>query len=294
MVSKSHPKVSLSKQCSYLGLCRSTFYVTNKGESTLNLELMDHMDKHHLEHPYKGCPSMYIYLTMDLGYQVSYNRVERLYYKVMGLRAIVPGPHTSKRNKNHPVYPYLLRDLEIVAPNQVWACDITYIGVATGYIYLFAIIDLYSRYVLGWDLSNTMDAEWCKDILHQSIEKYGKPQIINTDQGSQFTSETFSKYVIQEAKFKLSMDGKGRATDNAFIERLWRSVKYEKIHLYKPEDGIEAYLLLMEYFNYYNYERRHSMIDHKRPSELYSLGTSFPHSNSSNNKAQKVEHIEQH
>ena len=289
MVSKSHPKVSLTKQCEYLGLCRSSFYVTNKGESSLNLELMDHIDKHYLEHPYKGCPSMYTYLTMDLEYDVSRNRIERLYYKVMGLRAIVPGPHTSKRNKDHAVYPYLLRGLEIKAPNQVWACDITYIGVATGYIYLFAIIDLYSRYVVGWDLSNTMNAEWCKEVLKQSVEVYGRPQIINTDQGSQFTSEIFTNYVLKEAQFKLSMDGKGRATDNAFIERLWRSVKYEKIHLYKPEDGVEAYMLLVEYFNYYNYERRHSMIGNLRPAERYNLAPSLPHSNNSNNKAQKVE-----
>ena len=291
MVSKSHSKISLTKQCEYLDLCRSSYYTTHKGESALNLELMDKMDKHYLKHPYKGCPRMYVYLTMDEGYEVSYNRVSRLYYKVMGLRAIIPGPHTSKRNKNHTVYPYLLRGLKVKKSNQVWACDITYIGVKKGYIYLMAIIDLYSRYVVGWDLSNTMTADWCTEVLRQSVEENGKPEIINTDQGSQFTSSVFSDYVIRDAKFKLSMDGKGRATDNAFIERLWRSVKYEKIHLYKPEDPIEAYMLLTEYFDYYNYERRHSMIKNKKPAELYSLAPSFPHSNNSDNEAQKVERL---
>jgi len=294
MVSKSHTKVSLVKQCELLDLCRSGLYTSLKGESALNLELMELMDQHHLDHPYKGFPSMHVYLTKDLGYAVSKNRVSRLYYDVMGLRAIVPGPHTSKRNKNHPVYPYLLRDLKITEPNQVWACDITYIPIHQGYVYLIAFIDLYSRYVVGWDLSNTMNADWCVDVFKDAVSEHGIPQIINTDQGSQFTSDVFSEYVLQELEIKLSMDGKGRATDNAFIERLWRSVKYEKIYLYKPEDALEAYMLLSEYFDYYNNDRRHSSLDYNRPAEIYrpakSGVTLFPHTNTiNNNKTQKVE-----
>lgn len=288
MVSKSHPKVSLTKQCAILDLCRSSLYTVRKGESDLNLELMDKMDKHYLQHPYKGCPRMYAYLTLDEGYDISYNRVSRLYYKVMGLRAMIPGPHTSKRNKNHAVYPYLLRDLEIHKPNQVWACDITYIGVQSGYMYLMAIIDLYSRYVVAWDLSNTMTAEWCTELLKRANKENGCPEILNTDQGSQFTSGVFTEYVLNEANYQLSMDGKGRATDNAFIERLWRSVKYEKIHLYKPKDGLEVYMLLLEYFEYYNQERRHSTIGQKRPVELYNSSPSYQHSNTLNRRTQKM------
>ena len=167
------------------------------------------------------------------GYKVSKNRIERLYYTVMGLRAIMPGKHTSRRHKAHKVYPYLLRNLKVDRPNQAWAMDITYIPMKKGFMYLAAIIDLYSRYVVNWSVSNTMDAEWCRQTLEEAIAMHGKPEIINTDQASPFTSETFSEYVTSQ-QIRLSMDGKGRAIDNAFIERLWRSVKYEKLYLYPP------------------------------------------------------------
>jgi len=217
-----------------LGLSRSSYYYVPAKASPLNLELMELMDKHYLEHPYKGGRRMYIYLTMDEGYEISLNRVNRLYYEVMGLRAIFPGPHTSKRGKDHKVYPYLLRGLLIELPNQVWATDITYIPMPRGYMYLMAIIDLYSRYVVHWSLSNTMDAKWCADNFLEGISMYGCPQIINTDQGSQFTSGEFSSAVLGNG-VKLSMDGKGRATDNAFIESLWKLVKYEDIYLKRYE-----------------------------------------------------------
>ncbi len=268
MVRKSHPKISIVKQCDVLQLNRSSLYKSSKGESAFNLELMEKMDEHYMQHPYKGSPSMYVYLTKDMGYKVSRNRIDRLYYNVMGLRAIVPGPHTSKRNKDHKIYPYLLRDLVIERPNQVWAADITYIPVEKGYIYLVAIIDLYSRYVLNWSLSNTMDAKWCKEALQEAMRLHGRPDIVNTDQGSQFTSDEFTG-VFKEIPTKLSMDGKGRATDNAFIERLWRSVKYEKIYLHRPNDGLDCFIALQEYFNYYNFERRHSSINDYRPAEIY-------------------------
>ena len=292
MIRKSHSKMSITKQCKVLDLNRSSLYKEPKGESYFNLELMDKMDKHYLKYPDKGARRMHIWLTKDLGLHVSRNRIDRLYYRVMGLRALIPGPHTSKRCKDHAVYPYLLRDMQIIVPNQVWATDITYIGVENGYMYLTAIIDLYSRFVVGWSLSNSMEAAWCAETLKQAIEDYGCPTIINTDQGSQYTSDVFTDFVKNQEGIKLSMDGIGRATDNAFIERLWRSVKYEKIYLFKPQDGLELYQLLEEYFQYYNYERRHSSIEDEHPFSKYSdsqnregNSLSFPHINAVMDKA---------
>lgn len=229
---------------------------------------MREMDEHYLHHPFKGAGRMHTWLTMDKGYQVSKNRVERLYYKIMGLRAIMPGKHTSRRHKAHKTYPYLLRNLEIKSPNQVWSIDITYIPMKKGFMYLVAIIDLHSRFVVNWSVSNTMDAEWCRQALEQAIEMHGKPDILNTDQGSQFTAEVFANFVLNQG-IRLSMDGKGRALDNAFIERLWRSVKYEKVYLNPPKDGVDLYMSLAEYFNYYNTIRRHKGIENKVPEQLY-------------------------
>jgi len=262
------PKLSISQQCRLLNLSRSTYYYEPAKESDLNLELMSLMDKHYLEHPYKGGRRMYVYLKKDLGYEISLNRVNRLYYKVMGLRAIFPGPHTSKRRKDHKVYPYLLRELAITHPNQVWATDITYLPMPNGYMYLMAIIDLYSRYVVHWSLSNTMDAAWCANNFLEAIEIGVHPQIINTDQGSQFTSKEFTEAVLGNG-IKLSMDGKGRATDNAFIESLWKLVKYEYVYLYAPSEVPILYKGLTDYFYQYNTRRRHSSIDDKYPIELY-------------------------
>jgi len=194
---EENSKLSKRAQCKILGIHRSGLYYENRGESALNLELMRLMDEHYHDYPYKGVPSMYVWLTKDKGYEVSRNRIERLYYKVMGLRAIIPGPHTSKRHKNHPVYPYLLRGLEITHSQQVWATDITYMPLPKGFMYLTAVIDLYSRYVLNWSLSNTMEAEWCRKLIEEAILLHGKPEILNTDQGSQYTSEEFSQYVIK-------------------------------------------------------------------------------------------------
>ena len=186
----------------------------------------------------------------------------------MGIRAIAPGVHTSKRNKQHKVYPYLLRDLVIDRPNQVWATDITYIPMNKGFMYLTAVIDVYTRKVMNWSVSNSMEAEWCKEMIEEAIAQHRKPEIINTDQGSQYTSDDFSNYIIDE-NIKLSMDEKGRATDNAFIERLWRSVKVEKIYLNPPKDGLDLYMLLADYFHYYNHQRRHQSIDDQVPSKYY-------------------------
>lgn len=268
MIRKGHSTLSIAKQCKALSVHRSGIYYKPKGESELNLKLMREMDEHYLHHPFKGARRMHVWLTKDKGYKVSKNRVERLYYQVMGLRAIFPGKHTSRRCKAHKTYPYLLRNLTIDRPNQVWATDITYVPLKKGYMYLVAIIDLHSRYVLNWSLSNSMDAQWCKQALEEAIDQHGRPEIINTDQGSQFTAEEFANYVLGQA-IRLSMDGKGRATDNAFIERLWRNVKYEKIYLNPPKDGMDLYLLLADYFDYYNNRRRHQSIDYEIPAELF-------------------------
>ncbi|PIB34587.1 integrase [Reichenbachiella sp. 5M10] len=261
-------QLSMSKQCKLLSIHRSGIYYKPKGESELNLKLMRMIDEHYLHHPFKGAGRMHTWLTKDKGMLVSKNRIERLYYRVMGLQAVMPRKHTSRRHKAHKVYPYLLRNLTVERTNQVWAMDITYIPMKKGFMYLTAIIDLYSRYVVNWSVSNSMDAEWCQRCLEEAIETHGKPEIINTDQGSQFTAEVFANFVLGQ-DIKLSMDGKGRAIDNAFIERLWRSVKYEKLYLNPPKDGMDLYLLIAEYFNYYNMERRHTNIEDQRPIDLY-------------------------
>lgn len=268
MIRKGHTQLSVMKQCKALSVHRSGLYYKPKEESALNLELMELMDKHYLHHPFKGANRMHTWLTKDKGYKVSKNRIERLYYRVMQLQAVMPGKHTSRRHKAHKVYPYLLRNLQVVRLNQVWAIDITYIPMKKGFMYLVAIVDLYSRYVINWSVSNSMDATWCKEMLEEAIQQHGKPEIINTDQGSQFTSEEFTSTVLGN-DIKLSMDGKGRAIDNVFIERFWRDIKYEKLYLNPPTDGTDLYLKVAEYMNYYNYQRRHGGIDDLRPSDLY-------------------------
>ena len=214
---------------------------------------------------------MHIWLTRDKGYDVSLNRVSRLYYKVMGLRSLLPGPHTSKRNKEHTVYPYLLGDLKIDRPNQVWQTDITYIPMKNGFMYLTAIIDVYSRYIVGWSLSNTMEAEWCTELLEQAIQTYGVPEIINTDQGAQYTSQVFTDYVNLLYETKLSMDGKGRATDNAYIERFWRSVKYEHIYINPTDNALELHRGIAKYIQYYNNELRQRNLDNETPKTMYAV-----------------------
>lgn len=268
LVERDHPALSVVQQCLLLGIHRSGLYYKPRQESALNEELMRLMDEHYLQHPEKGAPRMHVWLKKDLGYDISPKRVARLYYEVMGLRAVLPGPHTSKRNKEHKVYPYLLRELPITHSNQVWATDITYIPMAKGFMYLMAVIDLYSRKVLHWSVSNTMEAVWCKEVVEETIRQYGKPEIFNTDQGAQFTSEVFSQFILEQG-IKLSMDGKGRATDNAFVERLWRSVKYEHVYLHPAQDGLQLYQGLDRYFRYYNEQRRHSSLGDQRPKEVF-------------------------
>ena len=268
-VDKAH-KLSITDQCKLLSIHRSGLYYKPVGESALNLELMRIIDEKHMLHPWLGVPRMTVWLQKDKGYQINLKRIERL-YKLMGISAIGPKPNTSKRGKGelHKIYTYLLKDLKIERSNQVWATDITYIPVKGGYLYLVAIIDLYSRFVVGWSLSNTMTAEWCKQTLDTAIENYGTPEILNTDQGSQFTALEFSNYVTKDRNIRLSMDGKGRAIDNIFIERLWRSLKYEHVYLFPADDGIQCYQGIKTWFSYYNKERRHQNLNDEHPIAVY-------------------------
>ena len=267
-VDKGHKHLSVVRQCDLLQIHRSGLYYRPSAETGLNLKLMRLIDEQFMKYPFFGVPRMTKWLWLDKGIKVNHKRIERL-YKLMELQAIGPNPNTSKRNKNHKKYPYLLRNLKIDRPNQVWAMDITYIPVSGGYLYLVAVIDLYSRFVVNWSLSNTMTSEWCTEALQEAVSLHGVPQMVNTDQGSQFTADEFAGYVINDLQIRLSMDGKGRAIDNIFIERLWRSLKYEQVCLYPASDGVECYQGIKEYFQFYNHQRRHQSLQDQTPSTVY-------------------------
>ena len=228
--------------------------------------MMRLMDAHYLEHPSSGVLTMQSYLQ-DQGYKPSAGKVRRMLRK-MGIMAIYPTRNLSKVGQAEDIHPYLLRGLEITHSNQVWAIDITYIPMQKGFLYLTAVIDLYSRYVVGWDISNTLDARSSLRVLQQAIDDYGKPQIVNSDQGSQFTCKLWVEY-LQSQDIRISMDGKGRAIDNVFIERLWRSVKYEYVYLSPAEDARQLFEGLARYFQHYNHRRPHQGIGRTRPAELY-------------------------
>jgi len=268
MVDPNHPRLSIARQCSLVSIARSSFYYTGKGESPLNLKLMRLIDKQFMDTPYYGARQMARYLRRQ-GYRVSRTRTGRLMRK-MGLRAVYQAPRTSKPHPEHRTYPYLLRDLKIVRPNQVWCADITYIPMNRGFLYLVAVMDWSTRAVLSWRLSNTMDSSFCIDALKEALSRYGTPEIFNTDQGSQFTDERFTD-VLESAKVRISMDGKGRWMDNVFIERLWRSLKYECVYLHGFENGIQALTKLRAWIKHYNEDRPHSLFDDdKTPMEAYT------------------------
>jgi putative transposase len=231
-----------------------------------NLELMDKIDEQYLKTPFYGSRKMVVCLR-NAGYQVNRKRVQRL-MQLMGLEAIYPKANLSKRRHDHKIYPYLLKGLTIDRPNQVWSTDITYIRLRSGFMYLTAVIDWYSRYVLSWRLSNTLESRFCVEALEEALERFHAPEIFNTDQGSQFTSETFL-YPLLKRNIKVSMDSKGRALDNVFIERLWRSLKYEEVYLKDYETVREASSSIRKYFNFFNYERPHQSLEYKTPSLLY-------------------------
>ena len=225
------------------------------------------LDEQYTRTPFYGIPRMTVWLRRQ-DYQVNHKRVTRL-MNLMGLQAIYPKPNTSRKNQDHKIYPYLLRNVEIVHPDQVWSTDITYIRMKGGFLYLTAIIDWFSRYVLSWRLSNTLDAHFCIEALEEAFQ-FGHPEIFNTDQGSQFTSIKFTG-ILEDHNIKVSMDGRGRALDNVFVERLWRSVKYEEVYLHDYHTPVEAQLGLDQYFNFYNKERFHQSLGYLTPGEVYGV-----------------------
>ena len=266
----SERNLSVRRQCELLGLHRSNVYYHPVPASEEDLRLMRLIDEEYLKHPHLGSRGMVSHLKLQ-GEVVNRKRMQRI-MRSMGLKSLAPGPQTSRREPRHPVYPYLLRGLEINRPNQVWACDITFVPMQKGYLYLAAVIDWYSRYVLAWQLSNSLEVEFCVETLEEALQ-HGRPEIFNTDQGSQFTSHLFTERLKRES-IAISMDGKGRALDNVMIERLWRSVKYENIYLKEYESGADCDAGLKAYFDYYRHKRPHQGLDNRTPWQAF---TSRPH-----------------
>ena len=266
MIEPEHPELSVRRQCKLLGLARSTWYLEPVGESEENLRWMRRIDEQYLERPYFGSRRMALWLSRTEGQPINRKRVRRL-MQVMGIEAIYPKPRTTQRCLEHRIYPYLLRDVEVVRPNQVWASDITYVPMACGFLYLVAVMDWYSRYVLSWRLSNTMDGGFCLEALEEALTIH-RPEIFNTDQGVQFTATAFTSR-LEQAGIAVSMDGKGRAIDNVFVERLWRTVKYEDVYLKEYETGSDLEAGLSSYFRFYSYERPHQSLGYRTPAAVY-------------------------
>jgi putative transposase len=257
---------SMRRQCDLLSVTRSSVYYEPVGLDDEELAVMRRIDELHLKHPFFGSRMMAQTLKAE-GTAMNRKRAQRL-MRVMGLESAAPKPNTSKPAPEHPVYPYLLRGLTISRPNHVWATDITYIPMAHGFAYLVAIIDWYSRRVLSWRLSNTLDTGFCIEALKEALSRFGKPDIFNTDQGSQFTSADFTD-VLRKADIKISMDGKGRCIDNIFVERLWRSLKYEEVYLNAYDSLIEARGGIGRYFRFFNHKRPHSSLGYQTPASFY-------------------------
>ena len=265
MVRKSG-NISVRRQCKLLRISRSSFYIKSKGYNSKNLHLMSLMDEHFINHPTKGVLQMQDFLKSK-GHNVNVKRIRRL-LRLMGIEALYPKRNLSRLGKSKYIKPYLLRNRKISNPNEVWAIDISYIPMQKGFMYLTAVIDLYSRYVVGWQLSNTLEVEIQTELIDQLIIQYGKPDIINSDQGSQYTSLEWAK-CLDKWGIQISMDGKGRATDNAFVERLFRSVKQEYVYLHSPENGQELFEGFKNWFIYYNQDRTHQGIGRITPMEKY-------------------------
>lgn len=257
--------ISISKQCELLGISRSGYYYEPAQESQTNLDIMRLLDAQYTQIPFYGVLRMHQYIN-SLGYVVNKKRIRRL-LRLMGLMAIYPKKNLSKTNPESKIYPYLLKNMAIERPNQVWSTDITYIPMEKGFLYLVAVIDWYSRYVISWRLSNTMESTFCIEALQESLNK-GKPDIFNTDQGSQFTSNNFTNCLLDN-HIKISMDGKGRCLDNVFVERLWRTVKQEYVYINSIKDGKELWHGLDSYFKFYNEKRMHQSLDYKTPAQVY-------------------------
>jgi putative transposase len=265
---KEDELISIRSQCELLDINRTSYYYSPVGESTKNLQIMRLMDAHHLSHPTHGVLQMQDFLWAE-NFLVNEKRVRRL-LRLMGLIAIYPKRNLSKLGHARYVRPYLLRGLEINRPNQVWATDITYIPMAKGFMYLTAIIDVYSRYIVGWELSNNLYAEGVLDVLKKAIQRHGKPEIINSDQGAQFTCPIWTEF-LDKSGIQISMDGKGRATDNIYIERFWRTLKQDYVYLNPALDGMELFNGIKEFIDYYNHRKSHQGIERKIPVDLYKF-----------------------
>ena len=257
--------LSVRRQCELLGLNRSTWYYEPAAETATNLALMRRIDEQYVLRPYYGSRRMTVWLRGE-GEEINRKRVQRL-MRLMGLEAIYPKPRTTVTGRCHKVYPYLLRNLEITRPDHVWSADITYVPLRSGYLYLTAILDWYSRYVLAWRLSNSLDSDFCLEALEEALAR-GRPEIFNTDQGVQFTSREFTTR-LEAAAVSISMDGRGRALDNVFVERLWRTVKYEEVYLREYSTVREAQQGLKRYFGFYNDERLHQALGYRTPAAVY-------------------------
>ena len=262
--------MALSQQCKLLKITRSVVYAQKKRSDNAVDEtesmLLQLLDEEYILHPFYGSRRMTKYLC-GLGHKINRKRVQRL-MKTLGLVGMAPGPNTSKAHPQHKIYPYLLRGVDITQPNQVWSTDITYSRLPGGFVYLVAIIDWYSRRVLSWRISNTMDTRFCIDCLEEAIKAYGVPEILKTDQGAQFTSDALTNVLIKNG-VSISMDGRGRALDNIFVERLWRAVKYEEVYL-KQHDNVQSLLMgLTDYFVFYNQERSHQSLGYETPDTVY-------------------------
>ncbi len=266
MIDPAHKDLSVSRQCRMLKINRSTYYYKKKPIKPIDLKLMELIDKQYLKTPTWGSRSMRNHLRR-LGYKINRKRVQRL-MRLMGLEAIYPKRRTSRPHPGHKVYPYLLRNLKIDRPNQVWAADITYIPMNRGFMYLVAVMDWHSRKVLSWQLSNTLDADFCVEALEEAITRFGAPEIFNTDQGAQFTSNDFTD-VLKHHDIKISMDGRGRVQDNIFVERLWWTVKYHYLYLHAFDNGRQLRHGLDEWFRFYNQDRSHQSLDNLTPDEAY-------------------------
>ena len=269
MIAPGHSKLSLSRQCRLLRVSRSSVYRKPKGESAENLALMRRIDKLFLDYPFYGSRQMVRHLWRE-GVCVGRHRVRRL-MRLMGLQAIYQAPRTSRPHPEHRVYPYRLKGVAIERPNHAWTADITYIPVQRGFLYLVAVMDWATRRVLSWRLSNTLNARFCVEALSEALERYGRPEIFNTDQGSQFTSLEFTS-VLKDSGVAISMDGRGRCMDNIFIERLWRSLKYEAVYLHEISDGFQAQRLISSWVDFYNTQRPHSTLANATPAEAYEQG----------------------
>lgn len=266
MIEPAHPDLTIQLQCDLLGLPRSTLYYESYRDDTFNIVVMKEIDKLYTAHPDYGKRRMSIVLR-ERGFSVG-TRLSRSLMKQMGLEAIGPKPSLSKPHPSHKIYPYGLRGIKIAKPNQVWSTDITYLPMRNGFLYLTAVIDWYSRYILSWKLSNSLDGLFCREVLIEALEKFGRPEWFNTDQGAQYTCLEFI-HILEKNEVQISMDGRGRALDNIWIERFWRTIKYEEIYPKSYVDGRDALHNLRVYFPYYNEERPHSSLAYRSPGQIY-------------------------